>query len=1051
MTKRNREKIVVVGFGMVGINFVEKLLDLDRDDQYEIVVFGEEPCLPYNRVGLTKYFETREISSLYMKSPEWFESLPKDKYRHYVDALIVELDPEQKTVTASDGSVHSYDRCVLATGSFALVPKTTVGWDAKGVFVYRTVEDLQKMIEYSQNGVDFENSSTKRAVVFGGGLLGLEAAAALKNLQVFDTIDIMERSPHILARQIDPVGAALVVRQVEDLGIKIHVNAFVNELEKNESNEKVKSIKFEDGQILESQMVCFAIGVRARDELGKKAGLKCHGRGGVVVNSKLQTSASDVYAIGECANFEEFSYGLIAPGVEMADVLAFNLTEAKLHQPRLFKTPDMSTKLKLLGVHVASFGDYFADKFGPKSIPKTPKNKKLTVDDVKALVFEDPFGCIYKKYLFSADGKYLLGGIMIGDTADYSKLLSMVKSNKVIDIPAGELIVGSPTGPEDPDSMSNDTQICSCNNISKGQIVEAIKTKACDSIGKVKSCTKAGTTCGGCLPIVQSVFEATMKSMGNNVSSALCHHYDYSRVELFHMISVKQLKTPVDVMRECGKTPDAIGCSVCKPAIASILTSLWNNHIMDKTVIGNQDTNDKYLGNIQRNGTYSIVPRVSAGEITPEKLIVLGQVAKKYNLYTKITGGQRIDLFGAKKHQLPEIWEELINAGFESGHAYGKSLRTVKSCVGSNWCRYGVGDSVGLALALEERYKSIRSPHKLKGGVSGCVRECAEAQGKDFGLIATDKGYNIYVCGNGGSVPKHAQLLIANALPSQVIPILDRFLMFYIRTADRLQRTARWLEKLPGGMDYLKKVILDDALGINAELERQMQGLVNSNFCEWTQVVKDLKKRQLFKQFANTDENIDNVELVKERGQFRPANWPKQDPNVKFKDLEWSSVEWIPIVSKSKMVHSQTGSSCNIKYGDTQLAIFYLPGKGYYCCQSMCPHKRAFVLHDGLVGDDANGNPIVTCPLHKREYNISADRVLGGTSSDPAMSVATFEVKEEFGMIYVRLPPVAEIDSQLGTSRWMVRSGETDNQLDIPSLIGRKGGCETACGGDLSW
>ncbi|KAJ3268993.1 hypothetical protein HDV01_001948 [Terramyces sp. JEL0728] len=358
MTKNQREKIAVVGFGMVGINFVEKLLDLDRDHQYEIVIFGEEPYLPYN-------------------SPEWFDSHPDDKLLHFVDMQIVDMDTEKKTLTASDGSIHTYDKCVLATGSFALIPKTTLGWDSKGVFVYRTVQDLKDMIKFSQQGVDFENASVKRAVVFGGGLLGLEAAAALKNLDRFDEIDIMERSSHILARQIDPTGASLVVSQVEQMGIKIHCDAFVNELEKSAATDKVTAIKFENGNVLECQMVCFAIGVRARDELGKKAGIQCHERGGVIVNSKLETSAPDVYAIGECANFEQFSYGLIAPGVEMADILAFNLTEAKLHQPRLFKTPDMSTKLKLLGVHVASFGDYFADKFGPKFIPKTPKTKKV--------------------------------------------------------------------------------------------------------------------------------------------------------------------------------------------------------------------------------------------------------------------------------------------------------------------------------------------------------------------------------------------------------------------------------------------------------------------------------------------------------------------------------------------------------------------------------------------------------------------------------------------------------------------------------------------------
>jgi nitrite reductase (NAD(P)H) len=431
----------------------------------------------------------------------------------------------------------------------------------------------------------------------------------------------------------------------------------------------------------------------------------------------------------------------------MADVLSFNLTQAKVHSKRKFKRPDLSTKLKLLGVEVASFGDFFADRDGPKYLPvRAARQKQESGQDslrkaidgpppspVKALTYKDPFQAVYKKYLFTLDGKYLLGGMMIGDTRDYVKLVPMVKNQKQLDVPPSQLILGaSKEGEDGGEDLDDDTQICSCHNVTKGDVTSAVKDGTCKSIGDVKSCTKAGTGCGGCMPLVTSIFNKQMKDMGQEIKNHICPHFNYSRADLYNIISVKKLKTLQEVMRDAGNDHMSQGCEACKPSIASIFSSLYNQHVMNKPVHGLQETNDRFLGNIQRNGTYSVVPRVSGGEITPDKLIVIGSVAKKYNLYTKITGGQRIDMFGAKKQDLPAIWAELNAAGLESGHAYAKSLRTVKSCVGSTWCRYGIGDSVGLAVRIEERYKSIRSPHKMKGGVSGCVRECAEAQNKEY-------------------------------------------------------------------------------------------------------------------------------------------------------------------------------------------------------------------------------------------------------------------------------------------------------------------------------
>lgn len=651
----------------------------------------------------------------------------------------MEICHSSKKVTCASGEEVAYDILVLATGSDALVPTQTPGHDAKGVFVYRNIEDLENLIRFSDQKKD------THGLVVGGGLLGLEAAKAMMDLENYKKVHLIERNKWVLSRQLDSDAGGLVVEQVRGLGLDVMLSKRVGKIEVTDENE-VKGVVFEDGEEMECSTICFAIGIRARDELARQAGIKCAERGGgIVVGDDLSTSVKDVYAIGECASWENQTFGLIAPGIEMADVLSFNLTQAKIHAFRKFKRPDLSTKLKLLGVEVASFGDFFADRDGPKNLPIRAAKKdrdssisstQLTTEPrpspVKALTYKDPFQAVYKKYLFTMDGKYLLGGMMIGDTKDYVKLVPMVKNQKMLDVPPSQFILGaSKEGDEGGDDLDDDTQICSCHNVSKGDVVHSVKQGTCKSIGDVKSCTKAGTGCGGCMPLVTSIFNSTMKSMGQEVKNHICPHFNYSRADLYNIISVKGLKTLAEVMQEAGNDPKSQGCEACKPSIGSIFSSLYNKHVISRPLHGLQETNDRFLANIQRNGTFSVVPRVSAGEITPDKLILIGNVAKKYNLYTKITGGQRIDMFGAKKQDLLAIWKELVEGGMESGHAYAKSLRTVKSCVGTTWCRYGIGDSVGMAVRLEERYKSIRSPHKIKGGVSGCVRECAEAQNKE--------------------------------------------------------------------------------------------------------------------------------------------------------------------------------------------------------------------------------------------------------------------------------------------------------------------------------
>jgi nitrite reductase (NADH) large subunit len=651
--------------------------------------------------------------------------------------------------------------------------------------------------------------------------------------------------------QIDEVGGIILRDKIEDLGVSVHTSKSTTEIV-SESGKLVKML-FADGSELETDMIVFSAGIRPRDELARSYGLRIGERGGIVIDENCQTSDPNIYAIGECALYENRIYGLVAPGYRMAEVVADHFTHSGTST---FTGADMSTKLKLLGVDVASFGDNFA---------KTPGAKEIAITD--------SIQGVYKKLVLSSDGSRLLGGILVGDASTYGTLLQFVQNGITLPPHPEDLLMppreGKPAvAAMGVESLPDTAQICSCNNVTKGQICTAIREENLTDVPSLKKCTQAGTGCGGCVPLVTDLLKSELKKAGIQVKNHLCEHFSYSRQELYHLLRVNQIKTFDEIIHKYGK---GLGCEICKPAVASMLASTWNEHILGTSYVGLQDTNDYYLANIQKDGTYSVVPRVPGGEITPDKLIVLGEVAKEFGLYTKITGGQRIDLFGARVDQLPQIWQRLVDAGFESGHAYGKALRTVKSCVGNTWCRFGVQDSTSLAIELELRYRGLRSPHKLKSAVSGCTRECAEAQSKDFGVIATENGWNLYVCGNGGIKPQHAVLLATDIDKETLIKYLDRFLMFYIRTADRLERTATWFNKLEGGIEYLKQVIIEDSLGICAELEAHMQHLVNTYQCEWKVTIEDPEKLQRFRHFINSDQPDPNLAYVEEREQKRPA------------------------------------------------------------------------------------------------------------------------------------------------------------------------------------
>ncbi|KRA29785.1 MULTISPECIES: nitrite reductase large subunit NirB [unclassified Nocardioides] len=839
MAPHLRKQLVVVGHGMVGHRFVQAAIERGLTETYDIIVLGEEPRPAYDRVALTSFFEVGAEALSYL--PEGVYDDPRVSL--HLESEVVAMDATAQTVTLANGKAFAYDELVLATGAAPFVPPVP-GKDLGNVFVYRTIEDLEAIREASR--------TAKAGAVIGGGLLGLEAANALHQLGV--KTHVVEMAPRLMAVQIDEAGGATLKRHVEDLGLSIHTGV-MTELIDGDADGNVSGIKFKDEDTLPLDIVIFSAGIRPRDLIAREAGLDIAERGGVLVNEDCRTSDEHVWAIGECAAPGGRMYGLVAPGYSMAEVVVDQL----LGGEGQFLGADMSTKLKLLGVDVASFGDAFA-----------------TTEDALELVFADAVAGIYKKLVVAenATGGYeLLGGILVGDASAYGSLRPMVGSGMELPANPEELILPAGRGGGVELGLPDEAQICSCNNVTKAEIKAAVSDDAtlndggpCSDAGCVTKCTKAGSTCGSCKVVVKKIVEDHFAASGKVVDKSLCEHFAMTRQELFDVVAVHGYNRFDDIIEGHGK---GRGCDICKPAVASVLASLLNHHVLDGANATLQDTNDAYLANLQKNGTYSVVPRIPGGEITPDKLIVIGQVAKEFGLYTKITGGQRIDLFGARMEDLPAIWKQLVDAGMESGHAYGKSLRTVKSCVGSTWCRYGVQDSVGMAIELELRYRGLRSPHKLKGGVSGCARECAEARSKDFGIIATEKGWNLYVCGNGGAIPSHAQLLAGDLDNETLIKYLDRFLMYYIRTADRLQRTSYWMDAI-GGLDRIREVVVDDALGLGAELEAAMDTHVDSYFDEWKATIEDPEKLARFVSFVNAPGTPDpNITFREERGQIQ--------------------------------------------------------------------------------------------------------------------------------------------------------------------------------------
>ncbi|WP_350003764.1 nitrite reductase large subunit NirB [Pseudarthrobacter sp. WHRI 8279] len=854
-------RIVVAGGGPAAHRFADAMHARGLDG-WHVTVLTEEVHLPYDRVALSKALTDKDVDLTLGSASMWDHPSLELK----TGERVIRINAEAKTVETAAGNTFEYDELVVATGSNAArlpIP------GAEHTHVYRTLEDVWA-INQAIAGLKEKLGRKVNAVTIGGGLLGLESAAGTEQLGANPIV--IDGSQWLMATQLDEGAGQAMGRLIKAKGFEVHGGVFPSEVLSDDDGQ-VTGVLMADGRIIEADMVIVAIGVRPRDELfraaeGEEQVFSLGQRGGVVINDYCATEVDGIWAIGEVANFGGMCLGLVAPANTMAEIVADRLHGGDATFPGF----DTATKLKLSGVDVASFGDAFA---------KT--------EHALEIVYADPARGVYQKIVTTDDAKTLLGGIFVGDASPYMSLRPLL--GRELPAEPGAFLSAAGGGEAPETELPDDATLCSCNNVTAGSIRDAINgCGACEGnapvqeLGELKGCTRAGTQCGSCVPMLKKLLETELTKSGVEVSKALCEHIELSRQELFDAIRVLELTSFEEIMAKYGT---GAGCDICKPTIANILASQNSAYVLDAGRGTLQDTNDRALANMQKDGTYSVVPRIAGGEITPKKLGVIAAVAEKYNLYTKITGGQRIDMFGARLEQLPEIWKELVDAGFESGQAYGKSLRTVKSCVGSTWCRFGVQDSVAMAIQLELRYRGLRSPHKLKMGVSGCARECAEARGKDVGVIATADGWNLYVGGNGGATPAHAQLLAKDLDDETLIKYIDRYFMYYIRTADRLQRTARWQEELDGGIKHVEDVVVKDTLGIAADLEAAMAKHVDTYIDEWADTLKDPERLRRFRSFVNApDQKDDSITFVPdERGQMRPAT-----PEEKGKVLIGASI-----------------------------------------------------------------------------------------------------------------------------------------------------------------
>jgi len=816
MGQGSKMKLVMVGNGMAGVRTLEELLKL-APDLYDITVFGAEPHPNYNRILLSPVLAGEQtVDDIVLNPLDWYA---ENRITLHTGKKVVKIDRSARTVEADDGTRAEYDRLLLATGSNPFILPVP-GADLPGVISFRDIADVDAMIHAS--------SQYKHAVVIGGGLLGLEAANGLMKRGM--DVTVVHIGPWLMERQLDEPAARLLQKSLEAKGMKFLLQKQTAELvrggcsDSSPSGEggRVAAIKFKDGDSAPADLVVMAVGIRPNTELAESAGLHCNR--GIVVNDTMQTFDPRIYSIGECAAHRGIAYGLVAPLFEQAKVCANHLAH---HGIGRYQGSVTSTKLKVTGIDLFSAGDFIGG------------------EGTESILYSDPIGGVYKKLVIK-DNK-LVGGVMYGDTVDGAWYFSLLRDGKDVSELRDHLMFGQDhcgnlghSGINKAATMTDDMEVCGCNGVCKGDIVKAIREKGLFTLEDVRKHTKASSSCGSCTGLVEQILAVTA---GGDYSAtpktkSMCGCTDHTHEAVREAIKQNKLLTIPQVMTFMEwRTPN--GCASCRPALNYYLISTWPGEAEDDPQ--SRFINERAHANIQKDGTYSVIPRMWGGNTTPSELRRIATVAEKYNIPTlHVTGGQRIDLLGVKKEDLPKVWADL---DMPSGHAYGKALRTVKTCVGSEWCRFGTQNSTQMGIDLEKAFFKMWAPHKVKLAVSGCPRNCAEVAIKDVGIIGVDSGWEIYVAGNGGIKTEVAQFLIKVKTSDEVLEYSGAFLQLYREEARYLDRTVHYVERV--GLDYVKKKILDDAEGRRALYERLLFAL-SVERDPWLERAKEGKEKHEF-------------------------------------------------------------------------------------------------------------------------------------------------------------------------------------------------------------
>lgn len=758
-----KKQLVLVGNGMAGVRAIEEILSVAKDE-FQITIFGAEPHPNYNRILLSKVLQgDTDIKDITLNDWDWYE---ENNIQLYTNETVIKVDTENKTVITDADRIQPYDELILATGSVPFILPIP-GADKKGVTAFRDIKDTDTMLAASKQ--------YKKAAVIGGGLLGLEAARGLLNLGM--DVSVIHLAPYLMERQLDATAGRLLQNELEKQGMTFLLEKQTEEIV---GDGRVEGVRFKDGTSIEADLVVMAVGIRPNTALGAESGIPVNR--GIIVNDYMQTEIPHVYAVGECAEHRGIAYGLVAPLYEQAKVLAKHICGI---ETKPYEGSVLSTQLKVSGVEVFSAGDF---------------NES---DEKKAIkVFDEQDG-IYKKIVLR--GNQIVGAVLFGDSSEGNRLFSMIQKEADI-TETSKISILQPLNQEAGTSMtaamSDDEIICGCNGVSKGAIIQAIQEKGCSSTDEIKACTGASRSCGGCKPLVEEILQHTLGSDfdASAQKEAICGCTTLSRDEVVEEIKAKGLSHTKEIMNVLGwKTPE--GCSKCRPALNYYLGMINPTKYEDERT--SRFVNERMHANIQKDGTYSVVPRMYGGVTNSTDLRKIADVVDKYEIpLVKMTGGQRIDLIGVKKEDLPKVWEDL---DMPSGYAYGKTLRTVKTCVGEQFCRFGTQDSMALGIALEKKFEGLNTPHKVKMAVSACPRNCAESGIKDLGVVGIDGGWELYVGGNGGTHLRAGDLLMKVKTNEEVLEYAGAYLQYYRETANYLERTSAWLERV--GLSHVQSVL----------------------------------------------------------------------------------------------------------------------------------------------------------------------------------------------------------------------------------------------------